>query len=859
MGYRGHVLSEYSVWNGAKRTVISSTKLYTKRNRSSKIVKRYPYASNNRRTTLNGDRLVVLRLSKDKKWAEVKKRDNSTGWIQFNSIKPVEDIKTFIWYHQNATRVDAEMKLRSGNNGSFLVRDSESIKGQLSLSLRCDERVYHYRINKDDRNQYYVNGERRFPTLAELIANHSQKADGLVCQLKSPIRSEEMDVQRMRPTYVEDRPDMLSSLRTAPSRGSRAKPHEIKRRELIMKHKLGGGQYGDVYEAFWKERQLKVAVKTLRADGHMGIDDFLSEAALMQLMEHPNLVKLYGVCSNEAPCFIVSEYMSKGNLTDYLKQEKPALPILIQMILQVSSAMAYLEHHHFIHRDLAARNCLVGDDHIVKVADFGLARILREDHYDAKSGSKFPIKWTAPEGLAYSRFSNKSDVWSFGVLLWEIMSYGAVPFVGINLSDVYQLLSRGYRMTVPSTCPKAVAKLMKKCWEWYPEDRPTFEMLMDEFDKMFNVHTTRPKDVVSSNGQKIAKSGKTKQKTRYYQTDDVFSMDKHELFKMEASPSANDKRVGSSKTSPRKLRSFMRSESCNPSTHTSNRTVRNDSSRASRNPPESRRSLKSQVLEPFPKVKTSQTVKSKNSSEQLEHHDVSYVRGSDDGSVSSGASSKEANRQVLPHMQSKHDLRSADESGYYEDDFKFSGTSLHEMIRNLEQLRRKIVDSAGLLPSERKSLMCIVEESQRNIHTYLDNIESAPLRFRLRESLDILNELVPKILGNRRCMYGNYSKEKSTLNDTRSGQTASANGDAQVEHFMRVLDGERDDNIQRQPMDNGSCLDWMVSKDSTNDVEQMDRILQFLIDIFSTTSIRQAAEDRVTTQIDTARLNDLNQ
>ena len=211
----------------------------------------------------------------------------------------------------------------------------------------------------------------------------------------------------------------------------------------------------------------------------------------MKKLRHPKLVQLYAVCTQEDPLLIITELMSKGSLLDYLQGDGRVLklPQLIDMSAQVASGMAYLELHNYIHRDLAARNILVGENNICKVADFGLARLIADDEYNAHEGAKFPIKWTAPEAALYNRFSIKSDVWSFGILLTELVSYGRIPYPGMSNAEVLQQLERGYRMPCPPNTPESLYQIMLDCWKKNPVDRPTFEALLWRLEDFFVLDT----------------------------------------------------------------------------------------------------------------------------------------------------------------------------------------------------------------------------------------------------------------------------------------------------------------------------------------------------------------------------------
>ncbi|KAA0200920.1 Tyrosine-protein kinase [Fasciolopsis buskii] len=237
------------------------------------------------------------------------------------------------WYHGAIQRSYAEYLLNSGITGSFLVRESESKPGQLTISLRYEGRIYHYRINRDDGGLFYVTESTKFSSITDLVRHHEKQADGLACTLLYPAAKRDKTSMELGMNLEID-------------------IWEIDRTEIIMKHKLGSGQYGVVYEALWKPYNILVAVKTLKEDVTVR-DEFLEEARLMKTLRHPNLVELLGACTREPPYYIVTEFMCNGNLLDYLRtrsRDELSPRVLLFMATQVARAMAYLEQHNFIHR-----------------------------------------------------------------------------------------------------------------------------------------------------------------------------------------------------------------------------------------------------------------------------------------------------------------------------------------------------------------------------------------------------------------------------------------------------------------------------------------------------------------------------
>ncbi|KAM6915322.1 tyrosine-protein kinase FRK [Xenentodon cancila] len=394
------------------------------------------------------------------------------GYIPANYVAPVESVDAEPWYFADTKRLDAEKMLMAEGNrhGAFLIRNCESQKGELSLSVLDNGKVKHYKVKRHDNGHYFVSRNKSFLTLKELVEYYAGQADGLCVRLGEPCKKMEAP-QTYGLSY------------------NTVDHWEIDRKSIKLLRKLGAGQFGEVFEGIWNDT-TPVAVKTLKP-GMMDSEDFLREAQIMKKLRHAKLIQLYAVCTVQEPIYIITELMKNGSLLGYLQKDKGTtlnLSDQIEMAAQVASGMAYLELQNYIHRDLAARNVLVGENNICKVADFGLARVFmkeNEDVYEAKEGTKFPVKWTAPEAMHDNRFSIKSDIWSFGVLLYEIVTFGQMPYPDMSNIQVAQKITQGYRMQRPPNCPEILYDIMKDCWRENERDRPTFETLQWKLEDFF--------------------------------------------------------------------------------------------------------------------------------------------------------------------------------------------------------------------------------------------------------------------------------------------------------------------------------------------------------------------------------------
>ena len=318
-------------------------------------------------------------------------------------------------------------------------------------------------------------------------------------------------------TFLEDEKYVVNSGYSrviTESSGSDTKVPEnfrlLESKQIKYVSQLGQGNFGVVFKGracnIIGEKEIDVAVKTLKEEASSEVmQKFIDEAKRMFTFDHPNIVKIYGVCMSETPYQMVFEYMDEGDLTQFLRSrassaqrrllnpftdhsrtessysnDPPSLTKtqLLHICTQIADGMKYLSSINHVHRDLACRNCLIKSDLTVKIGDFGMSRNLySKDYYRINGRAVLPVRWMSPESLIYGKFSIESDAWSFGVVMWEVFSYALQPYYGISNEEVIENIRRGKTLGCPDDCPSEIYKLMKECWAIDPAERPTFEEL----------------------------------------------------------------------------------------------------------------------------------------------------------------------------------------------------------------------------------------------------------------------------------------------------------------------------------------------------------------------------------------------
>uniref|UniRef100_A0A8C1GGF6 Tyrosine-protein kinase n=2 Tax=Cyprinus carpio TaxID=7962 RepID=A0A8C1GGF6_CYPCA len=415
----------------------------------------FPGTANQDLPMCKGDVLTIIGVTKDPNWYKAKNAAGREGIIPANYVQKREGVKSggklslMPWFHGKITREQAERLLYPPETGLFLVRESTNYPGDYTLCVSCDGKVEHYRIIYHN-GKLSIDEEEYFENLMQLMEHYTNDADGLCTRLIKP--------------------KLMEGTVAAQDEFSRS-GWALNRKELKLIQTIGKGEFGDVMVGDYRGK--KVAVKCIKHDATA--QAFVAEASVMTCRITGRIQIILSLNPINHYLNVLISFF-QGSLVDYLRSRGRSViggDRLINFSMDVCKAMEYLEANNFVHRDLAARNVLVSEDNIAKVSDFGLTK----EASSTQDTAKLPVKWTSPEALREKAFSTKSDVWSYGILLWEIYSFGRVPYPRIPLKEVVPRVEKGYKMDAPDGCPAVVYDIMKQCWTLDPVARPSFREL----------------------------------------------------------------------------------------------------------------------------------------------------------------------------------------------------------------------------------------------------------------------------------------------------------------------------------------------------------------------------------------------
>ena len=334
--------------------------------------------------------------------------------------------------------------------GSYLVRNSDTQPGHYSLAVRHKTDVKHYLI-KLDGEHFFLHASAKFASLSELLHFYSQNTRDIGIQLKTPC-------------VVSEPPQTT---------GSPISTLQVEKSEVSLNRRVGDGTFGAIWEGKWRST-TGVAVRVLcESKPRVPESQLLETVHAMKNLSHPYLVRLFAVCTEE-PAYVIMELMKLSLLTYLQTPEGRCNQNFIFFSSQILNGMAHLEEQNFVHKNLAARNVLMDEHFNCKVADYGLP-----DLFDSPLETSL-VKWTAPEVLLGSPHTIKSDIWAFGIVLYEVVTHGRFPYPGMTNAQVMEKIVSGYRIPRPLNCPDILHNLMQYCWKAEPMERYTFDFMSSE-------------------------------------------------------------------------------------------------------------------------------------------------------------------------------------------------------------------------------------------------------------------------------------------------------------------------------------------------------------------------------------------
>lgn len=390
-------------------------------------------------------------LEKSKSTSTRVKRD------EMNPLIPLEDQ---LYFYGLLEREDLNYILKK--NGDFIVRQSQNPKNlsRIVLSVMCEEKILHFPIEFNEEAECTL-GDAFYKTVPLLIEDYLKT---------KKVLSEKSGAVLRRPL--------------------RRKKWQLKHEDIKLMKRLGKGQFGEVWEGTLRNEygeEENVAIKKcLQNIPEEEKAKFLNEGRLMRYLEkHANVIKFIGIAAQKSPLMLVMEIASEGSLDKYLIENSTSTEKKVKFCLDIAKGMHFLSENGIIHRDLAARNCLLDECMTVKISDFGMSQ--ESILYKMAAGrQKIPIKWTAPEALKHGLYTTKSDVWSFGVVIWEIFSECKTqPYEGMRAEDIVNNIEDGYRMSPPPNMSDKIAVIMGFCWCLDPKKRSNFSDLVRYLSKIY--------------------------------------------------------------------------------------------------------------------------------------------------------------------------------------------------------------------------------------------------------------------------------------------------------------------------------------------------------------------------------------